>query len=120
VVRARKVVLRNEAHQGRSAEYSGRQGQLFGPSCSLTNTLSHTRVAAVLVDEFDPRPDVSLSASSARRIYARNGSMSPPLPLAASIDLGSFCQNRFTDENRILFLDTGPAFCNCQAHAEFS
>jgi hypothetical protein len=53
VVRARKVVLRNEAHQGRSAEYSGRRGQLFGPSCSLTNTQSHTCAAAVLVDEFD-------------------------------------------------------------------
>jgi hypothetical protein len=53
VVHARKVVFRNEAHQDRSAEYSGRRGQLFGPSCSLTNTLSHTRAAAVLVDEFD-------------------------------------------------------------------
>jgi hypothetical protein len=53
VVRARKVVLRNEAQQGRSAEYSGRWVQLFGPSCSLTNTQSHTRAAAILVDEFD-------------------------------------------------------------------
>ena len=32
---------------------SGRRGQLFGPSCSLTNTLLHTRAAAVLVDEFN-------------------------------------------------------------------